>query len=198
MQQNPPGIDPLLLAELRAGESMLWWGRPDPKRRMKRRQSQNIPLRFGIILAIFLLMIFLDTLFIPDWTYIMSSSVSLVMLVVVNLIVLYSVFYTIPVYLAYRRLQKQLRHTNYAITNQRAIMMTALPEKKSCCSFVCQRRYWHHQPRGKGGWMGRSNFWHPSPVEDRDAYLPYSVSVRWHSRCAPGGRDNVSNLQTPS
>ena len=151
--QNSPGIDPILITELRAGERVLWWGRPDPKRRMKRKQSQNVPVRFGFILAMFLLMIFLDTSFIPDWPYITSSPLSLFMLVVANLVVLFCVFYTLPAFRAYLRLQQQLRHTYYAITNQRALMMTALPEKsRVVVSYAKDDIGTISREEGGGGW----------------------------------------------
>src|SRR5690349_12469974 len=95
MQQDPTDVDSNLFAELRAGEQMLWWGRPNPKRRMKHKQSQMITVRFGIVLAAFLLILIIDATMIPDIPYILRSGAYLLLLMLLfNMLIIYSFFYT--------------------------------------------------------------------------------------------------------
>lgn len=154
MQQDPSDVDSNLFAELRAGEQMLWWGRPNPKHRMKRRQSQMITVRFAIVLSAFLVILIIDATMLPDIPYILRSGAYLLLLMLLfNMIVVYSFFYTLQVYRVHLHLQKQLRHTFYAITDQRAFMMTALPGKsRAVVSYAREDIGTISREEGEGGW----------------------------------------------
>jgi hypothetical protein len=154
MQTDPSDVDSNLFAELRAGEQMLWWGRPNPKRRMRHKQSQMITVRFGIVLLSFLLILIIDATVIPDIPYILRSSAYLLLvMLLLTMIVSYAFFYTLQVYRVQLRLQKQLRYTFYAITDRRAFMMTALPGKsRAVVSYAREDIGTISREEGEGGW----------------------------------------------
>ena len=133
---------------------MLWWGRPNPKRRIKRRQSQMVTMRFGIALAALLLVLIIDILIIPDILVVVHSAAYLLLLmIVINVMLLFSIFSFLPAYQAQLLLQKQLRHTFYAITNRRALMMTALPGKsRAVVSYAREDIGTISREEGEGGW----------------------------------------------
>ena len=127
MQQNPSGIDPNLLAELRPGEQVLWWTHPNPKRRMRRKQFNMLTVRLAIILAVFLFIVYEDITFIPNAPLPEASTVFF--LIMANIVILPSLVYILLIYRSNLRVRGLLRYTIYAITNQRALMITALPGK---------------------------------------------------------------------
>lgn len=151
MQQNPSGIDSNLLAELRAGEQVLWWGRPDPKRRIRRRQFNMLTVRLAIIVAVFLFIVYEDITVIPDWSFLEASTV--LILFVANVVILFGLVYILLIYRSNLRVLGQLRYTVYAITNRRAIMITALPGKvRGVASYAKDDIGSISRQEGQGGW----------------------------------------------
>jgi hypothetical protein len=151
MQQIPSGIDPNLLAELRAGEQILWWGYPNPKRRMRRRQFNMLTVRFAIILAVFLFMVYEDFTLVPDWSFLETSTV--LILIVANIVILFSLVYILLIYRTNLRVLGQFRYTVYAITNQRAIMITAFPGKvRAVASYSKDEIGTISRQEGQDGW----------------------------------------------
>jgi hypothetical protein len=151
MQQNPSGIDPNLLAELRAGEKILWWAYPNPKRRMRRRQSNMLTVRLAIILAVFLFIVYEDITSIPDWSFLEASTV--LILIGANAVILFCLVYVLLIYNSSLRVLGLLRYTVYAITNQRALMITARPGKAhGVISYSKDDIGTISRQEGQGGW----------------------------------------------
>lgn len=121
-------VDPALQNELKPGEQLLWWGRPDPKRKAKSAYAQTANyIIYGIlaVVAIGLIISNLNLIFQEIGFFGRPDSDSIFLLFVSFALLCVPLY---RFYASYNLIQKQvndLRNTIYAITNQRVIMMTA-------------------------------------------------------------------------
>ena len=154
-------IDENLLKELRPGERVLWWGRPSEKHRViKVRSSQRLlsPL-FGVLLLV--LLTWIDASTFPLWHNVGLSS--LLLLLVFN-ILLFALAFTFFFTFFNLQFNKTLRHTLYAITNQRALLLTVVPGKSyGVISYAKSEIGTISRHEGKGGW-GDLTFGTPRPM----------------------------------
>ncbi|MDQ2717160.1 MAG: hypothetical protein M3Z08_19845, partial [Chloroflexota bacterium] len=132
MQSGPTTNDPSLQGELKAGEQVLWQGKPDLAHMVKT-GNPNVPLILvNSVLAIILLAV---TLFLAQLFY-EESVVSRTLVGTTLLLVLICILSLGFCLYAIYRLFKQrwqtvsnLKKTLYAITNQRVIVIT--PRKRA-------------------------------------------------------------------
>lgn len=134
MEQNLSGIDPNLLAELRPGEPVLWWGRPDPKRRVINGRSLLSPILIGFLSLLVLFLLAFDILVILnihvlDALFLSLDVLFLFAIILINVGLLFSIGSLGYPMVQRRRHVRDLLHTIYAITDQRALIITIVPGK---------------------------------------------------------------------
>jgi hypothetical protein len=127
MQSGPIMVDPSLQQELKPGEQLLWWGKPDIAHRVKTRSVQTINLTISIILALVMaaLVVFSIQLF-REESSIGSIDSNTVILLLMSLVLLGIYIYRLYQFFSQRTHQTtNLKQTTYGITNQRVIVITA-------------------------------------------------------------------------
>lgn len=127
MQSGPIMVDPSLQQELKPGEQLLWWGKPDIARRVKTGSGQTINITIYSILALVMvaLVIFDIQLFSEESSF-GSIDSNTVILLLVSLVLLGVYIYRLYQFASQRtQYTTNLRNTTYGITNQRVIVITA-------------------------------------------------------------------------
>lgn len=127
MQSQSVMID-YLQNEVKPGEQLLWWGKPEPSRKAKTPSTATAVYIVNGILAIFMVfLIAFDIHLLNEESSLFSGPDPFTVLLLIVAIGLLGLnLYRI--YAAYSVAQKHitnLRHTIYGITNQRVIVMTA-------------------------------------------------------------------------
>jgi hypothetical protein len=127
MQTGPLQVDPYLQNELKPGEQLLWWGRPDPAHRVKSTGTVNTNyIIYGALAIAMVFLLFFDIHLINEESTDFSSPDPLTIGLLIISIILLSV-YMYRIYMLYSATQKStrnLRNTIYGITNRRIIVMT--------------------------------------------------------------------------
>ncbi len=151
MAQNFTGIDPILLAELRPGESVLWWGRPNPKQRVIHGRSRPPLLLIGLTSILTLILIAFDS-FIAFNVHLLDGTL-IIAVMLINGGLLYSIgqlSYSVVLRLRHVR---SLYHTIYGITDQRALIITTTPGKnRGVVSYAKGDIGTISRHEGKDGW----------------------------------------------
>ena len=151
MAQNFSGIDPNLLAELRPGEPVLWWGRPDPKRRVINGRSQLSPILIGFLSILVLILLAFDTFVILNLHFL--DALLLFAIILINAGLLFSIGSLGYPFVQRRRHVRNLLHTIYAITDQRALIITIVPGKsRAVVSYTKSDIGTISRHEGKEGW----------------------------------------------
>jgi hypothetical protein len=151
MVDNASSIDPTILAELRPGEPVLWWGRPDPKRRILHKASRTSLILIGLMSILVLLLIGFDGLVVLSG--VAGESFIVLSLLVVNVALLWSIGYVGSIWMKSRAHLRNLRQTIYAITNQRVLVITIMPGKsRGVASYTKSDIGTISRYEGKDGW----------------------------------------------
>ena len=151
MAQNFSGIDPNLLAELRPGEPVLWWGRPDPKRRVVNGRSQLSPILLGSVSLLVLFLLAFDIFVILNFHS--ADALLLFAIILINVGLLVSIGSSGYPVVQRRRHVRNLLHTIYAITDQRALIITIVPGKsRAVVSYTKSDIGTISRHEGKEGW----------------------------------------------
>ena len=127
MQARPITIDLRLQSELKPGEQLLWWGRPDLARRVKNIGSVNASyLIYGILaVAMIGLVIFDANLLIEETAFSDGPQPFTIFMLLFSILLVGVYFYRIyAVFSIMQANNNNLRNTIYAITNQRILVMT--------------------------------------------------------------------------
>lgn len=127
MLSGPSMVDSSLQQELKAGEQLLWWHRPDPAHRAKTGSVQTINLTIYSILALVMVaLIIFDIQLFREESSLNGIDSNTVILLLVSIVLLGVYLYRL-FQLSHQRAQHatNLRNTIYGITNQRVIVMTA-------------------------------------------------------------------------
>jgi hypothetical protein len=174
MMHSGSGVDPNLLAELRPGERLLWWGRPNPKRRVSPRRSRLSAWQIGWNGALLLLFVAFNgfvLLHLRDF----DGSLLLVALLVDVGLLLNPVLLGYSLLLEYRHV-RALRSTIYAITNERALIMTTESNvQRGVVSYLKSDIGSISRHEGKDGW-GSVIFGLPRPSMIRGRQVMASAS----------------------
>lgn len=130
MQMEQAMVDPALQDELKPGEQLLWWGRPDPRRRAKTAGTQSISyIIYGVMVIVMAVLVASSIQLAQEETsYLSGPSTSTIALLIAAIILLGA--YAYRIFLLYSQRAKYsitLKNTIYGITNQRVIVMTANP-----------------------------------------------------------------------
>ncbi len=158
MGQDSSGVDASLLAELRSGEQVLWWGRPDPKRQVIHKRSRLTPFWAGILLVV---LIGFD-IFVFSHPYAIDGGI-VIAVMLVNAGLLFPAALVSYNFVLRREHLRALRYTLYAITNQRALIVTAQPGKsRGVVSYAKEDIGTISRHEGKEGW-GNLIFGMPRP-----------------------------------
>lgn len=127
MQANISGMDPNLLAEMRPGERVLWWGRPNARRRVMNSRTRRSFWYLGLASVLALILIGFDGFVFLSLHALDGSLVIAVMLI--NAGLLFGILQPAYSFMQGWKHLRALRYTIYAITDQRALLLTAVPGK---------------------------------------------------------------------
>ena len=127
MQQDSMiAVDPRILRELRPGEQLLWWGRPDPAYMSQRHIPRLIFRNFLFLSSFCMVLLLLDMVFvifsIPPTIVTQLNLLGLIFFL--SLFLLFFIRQTINARVMYGQVRTQLKglgQTVYAITNQRIV-----------------------------------------------------------------------------
>jgi hypothetical protein len=120
-------VDPSLQQELKPGEQLLWWGKPDLARRVKTSGVQTINLTiYGILALVMVALIVFDIQLFREESSVGSIDSNTVILLLVSIVLLGVYIYRLYQFSIQRtQYTTNLKHTTYGITNQRVIVITA-------------------------------------------------------------------------
>lgn len=154
-QEHTIIIDPALQHELKPGEQLLWWGRPDPKRRAKSANTQTATyIVFGLLALVFIGLIFNTIrLILEEISFFGRPDSDSFILFFASVALLAISLYRL--YFAYSRTQKHandLYHTIYGITNQRVIVMTTRKQGMTVNSYTKNDIGQINRVETGGGW----------------------------------------------
>lgn len=127
MQSGPSMVDPSLQQELKPGEQLLWWGRPDLAHRAKTSSMQTINVAiYGILALVMVALIIFDVQLFHEESSLGGVDSNTVILLLVSIVLLGVYLYRL-FQISHQRTQyiTNLKQTIYGITNQRVIVMTA-------------------------------------------------------------------------
>ena len=136
MEPAPMMVDPYLHVELRPGEQLLWWGKPDPTHRAKTGTAQMVNIIVYSVLAVAMagLVIFDISLLNEESTLGLDQNGIFLLFVSLVLLGLY-LFRLYMLYRQHTQYTTKLRNTTYGITNQRVIVMTSNAQNFTVHSF---------------------------------------------------------------
>lgn len=151
MQQNYSGVDANLLAELRPGERVLWWGRPVAKRRVLHKRTNGLGTRIGMTSVLAVVVILADGFTALNWAYV--DSTAFFFLALGNGLLLFAALSLWFLGTRGRTHLRDLRYTIYAITDQRALLITAVPgQSRGVVSYGKGDISTISRHEGKDGW----------------------------------------------
>lgn len=172
---QPAPIDPSLQNELKAGEQLLWWGKPDPAHSVKVNNRLKTVMTIWIILAIILLALSLacalllhtEMSFPETWTIasLATLAISTIVLLLVSIAVF--VFCLNRVYLLWKAQRKHavdIKNTLYGITDQRVIVMTGSKQGLIVSSYTREDIGQISRIETGGGW-GDINYSKPRQIQ---------------------------------
>ena len=133
MQLEPRTVDPSVLRELRPGEQLLWWGRPDPQHQVRQDHAYTYILLACIIAALAYLLYFCVETYFGTRNGLLLAPIFLVICMLLLLVLVLYAYLRL-----YRKLASDLRHTTYAVTNQRIIVMVANPQGLNVTSHTAE------------------------------------------------------------
>jgi hypothetical protein len=160
---QPAPIDPSLQNELKAGEQLLWWGKPDPAHSVKENNRLKNVMIIWRILAIILLALSLvcalllrsEMAFPGTWAIASLASLEISTIVILLVTVTVFAFCLNRVYLQWKAQHKHatnVKNTLYGITNQRIIVMTATKQGLTVSSFTREDIGQINRIETGGGW----------------------------------------------
>jgi hypothetical protein len=132
MQSEPMMVDPYLQHELKPGEQLLWWGKPDPRHRARAGNASALSMTNIIIYSILALvmvgLIVFDMQLFQEESALGGIESTTVFLFIVSVVLLGVYLYRLSqIYRQYMRSTANLRNTVYGITNERVIVITTTP-----------------------------------------------------------------------
>lgn len=127
MLPGPTTVDPSLQQELKPGEQLLWWGRPDSAHRAKTSNAPTITMIIYSILALVMVgLVIFDIQLFREESTLGGVDSNTVILLLASIVLLGLYLYRLYQFSRQRtQYTTNLRHTIYGITNQRVIVMTA-------------------------------------------------------------------------
>lgn len=125
-QDSMNAIDPRISHELRPGEQLLWWGKPDPAYWSQRRALRIYSLRFWSLFCFCMFLLLCDNicLFLSFPPTPVTQVNLLGLIIFVSLLLFFFLWQSITVRFVYEQMRvrrKDLHHTVYAITTQRIV-----------------------------------------------------------------------------
>jgi len=132
MQSEPMMVDPYLQHELKPGEQLLWWGRPDPNHRAKTGNASSTfianAIIYGVLAPVVIGVFFFDIQLFQEESAFGGIESTTVFLFFASIVLLGVYLYRLSqFYRQYMRSTANLRNTVYGITNERVIVITATP-----------------------------------------------------------------------
>ena len=119
MQPDTRGLDPNLYRELKPDEQLLWWGRPDPRRRATSMRFTTQAVIYGVLSLLMLFGIVSITGLLSTTSTDLLIPLLLLFLIFVFCLLMFSLFLLLP-----RIVTSTLSRTVYGITNQRVLVIT--------------------------------------------------------------------------
>lgn len=132
MQSGPMMVDPYLQQEIKPGEQLLWWGKPDPAHRARTGNASSTLITNIVIYSILALvmvgLVIFDILLFREESALDGVDSTTVILFIVSIVLLGVYLYRLyRLYRQYMQSILNLRNTVYGITNERIIVITATP-----------------------------------------------------------------------
>lgn len=132
MQSEPMMVDPYLQHELKPGEQLLWWGKPDPRHRARTGNASALSMTNIIIYSILALvmvgLIIFDIQLFQEESALGGIDSTTVFLFIISIVLLGVYLYRLSqFYRQHMRSIANLRNTVYGITNERVIVITTTP-----------------------------------------------------------------------
>lgn len=120
MQHEAQSVDLSVLRELRPDEQLLWWGQPDPRRQV-RTNSPLVYILYGILISAISSLLYFFLAQYAEVSQFFPSIFVFFILFVLAILLLLLLIAAYGTYKIYHKIAIDLRHTTYAITDQRII-----------------------------------------------------------------------------